>query len=147
MAVASSSLHSSIRSLRVGVPVFVMAILKKHKIEQAKYKLSIGDQWIETLDEEGKPLNFVYTQENGKQMYIDTPSKRFVKLIEDYNKLVDTDEEKLPRITLHGLRHPYVKHTTKKYIPAKAEIPNYQRLLIVWGFCFHILFYNLADNV
>lgn len=91
----------------VGVPAFVMAILKKHKIEQAKYKLSIGDQWIETLDEEGKPLNFVYTQENGKQMYIDTPSKRFVKLIEDYNKLVDTDEEKLPRITLHGLRHTH----------------------------------------
>lgn len=38
-------------------------------------------------------------------------------------------------IRFHDLRHPYVKHTTKKY-PAKAEIPNYQCLLIVWGFCF-----------
>ena len=35
----------------------------------------------------------------------------------------------------HDLRHPYVKHATKKY-SAKAEIPNYQCLLIVWGFCF-----------
>ncbi len=29
-------------------------------------------------------------------------------------------------IRVHDLRHPYVKLTTKKYIPAKEEIPNYQ---------------------
>lgn len=34
-------------------------------------------------------------------------------------------KNKLKKIRFHDLRHPYVKHTTKKY-PAEAEIPNYQ---------------------
>ena len=55
--------------------------------------------------------------------------------------------EGLEDFHFHMLRHPYVKHTTKKYSSAKAEIPNYQRLLIVWGFCFYVSFYNLASNV
>ena len=84
-----------------------MSMLKRHKVEQAKYKLSIGDYWEETLDENGNPLHFIYTQENGKQMNIDTPSKRFVKLIDDYNRLIEQEGDKLTRITLHGLRHTH----------------------------------------
>lgn len=41
----------------------------------------------------------------------------------------------LPPIRFHDLRHPYVKHTTKKY-SAKAEIPNYQQV-VIWDFCFY----------
>ena len=85
----------------------VMALLQRHKREQAKYKLSVGDYWQETLDENGKPLRFIYTQDNGKQMNIDTPSKRFVKLIKDYNRLTENEGDKLPEITLHGLRHTH----------------------------------------
>lgn len=91
----------------VYVPPAVMSMLKRHKVEQAKYKLSIGDYWEETLDENGNPLHFIYTQENGKQMNIDTPSKRFVKLIDDYNRLIEQEGDKLTRITLHGLRHTH----------------------------------------
>ena len=90
---------------KVVVPAEVIHLLKRLKVEQSTYRLSIGINWIETLDENGKPLNFVYTQANGKQMYIDTPSQRFTKLIKDYNKTVDNEEDKLPNISLHGLRH------------------------------------------
>ena len=47
----------------------------------------------------------MYTQADGQQMYIDTPSQRFTKLIKDYNKTVEREEDKLPQISLHGLRH------------------------------------------
>ena len=40
-----------------------------------------------------------------KVSYLDTPSQRFTKLIEDYNKTVEKEEDKLPLISLHGLRH------------------------------------------
>ena len=89
----------------VVVPTQVMRLLKRLKIEQSTYKFSIGENWIETLDENGKPLNFVYTQVNGLQMHVDTPSKRFSKLIKDYNKTVENEDDKLPNISLHGLRH------------------------------------------
>ncbi|MGN0169435.1 MAG: site-specific integrase [Lachnospiraceae bacterium] len=89
----------------VTVPDEVIHLLNRLKMEQNTYRLSIGENWIETLDENGKPLNFVYTQANGKQMYIDTPSQRFTKLIKDYNQTVEKEEDKLPDISLHGLRH------------------------------------------
>lgn len=88
----------------VTVPARVIALLKRLKLEQNSYRLSIGDQWQETFDENGEPLHFIFTQANGRQMYLDTPSQRFTKLIEDYNKTVDK-EDRLPNITLHGLRH------------------------------------------
>ena len=40
------------------------------------------------------------------------------------------------KIRIHDLRHPYVKHTTKKYISAIAEIPNYQLCFDSLGFLF-----------
>lgn len=89
----------------VTVPQTVITMLKRLKLEQNAYRLSIGDQWQETFDENGKPLHFIFIQSNGKQMYLDTPSQRFTKLIEDYNKTVEKEEDKLPLISLHGLRH------------------------------------------
>ena len=44
----------------------------------------------------------------------------------------------LPRIRFHDLRHPYVKHTTKKY-SCKSRNPKLPIDLIVWGFCFCVL--------
>ena len=94
---------NSIRDITV--PAEVIKLLKRLKMEQYSYRMSIGDQWIETTDGNGKTLNFVYTQTNGKQMYIDTPSQRFSKLINDYNKTVKKEEDKLPNVNLHSLRH------------------------------------------
>lgn len=89
----------------ITVPSEVIRLLKRLKFEQNKQRIAMGENWVETLDENGKPYHFVYTQPNGKQMYIDTPSQRFTKLIKDYNKTVEKEEDKLPQISLHGLRH------------------------------------------
>ena len=51
-------------------------------------------------------------------MNINSPRTEFRRLIQIYNTNVAQDEsEMLPKdLTLHDLRHPYVKPTTKKFI-------------------------------
>lgn len=86
---------TSIREIKL--PGFVMQLLKEWKLEQNKYRLSLGDQWIGT--------NHIFTQWNGKQMYPSTPTLTFKKVINQYNKSITKEKDKLPLIPLHGLRH------------------------------------------
>lgn len=82
----------------ITLPAFVMELLKSYKLEQNKYRLSIGSQWI------GE--NFLFIQWNGKQMDLSTPYHTFKKIIKNYNKTVtEESSKKLPDIPLHGLRH------------------------------------------
>src|SRR5699024_12235165 len=82
----------------ITLPAFVMELLKSYKLEQNKYCLSIGSQWI------GE--NFLFIQWNGKQMDLSTPYHTFKKIIKNYNKTVtEESSKKLPDIPLHGLRH------------------------------------------
>ena len=55
----------------------------------------------------------------------------------------------LPRIRFHDLRHPYVKHTTKKYNSEKQKTQATKMDLITWVFCFlcHQLFKEVMDLV
>ena len=47
------------------------------------------------------------------------------------------------RIKIHSLRHPYVKHTTKKYNSEKQKTQATKIVdLIAWGFCFCIVSYS-----
>ncbi|MFA9376208.1 MAG: tyrosine-type recombinase/integrase [Lachnotalea sp.] len=86
----------------ISLPDFIIAMARHWKIEQAKYKLELGDQWVVT---EGNDLKYVYTQWNGKQMAPSTPYQTFKKIIGWYNETVENEDEKLPDIPLHGLRH------------------------------------------
>ena len=80
----------------VTLPESVMKMLKEYKLEQEEQKNLLADKW------EGE--NYVFIQWNGKQMHLSTPSHVFREVIEKYNATVP-DEEKLPFIGLHGLRH------------------------------------------
>ena len=100
----SASLNSiAAISLFVSSPVAtrnrpLLELLKSYKLEQNKYRLSIGSQWI------GE--NFLFIQWNGKQMDLSTPYHTFKKIIKNYNKTVtEESSKKLPDIPLHGLRH------------------------------------------
>lgn len=73
-----------------------MVILRKYKIKQYEYRLSLGTFW--------QGNNYLFIQDDGKQMDISTPNKVFQKIIKSYNETVDTADQ-LPVITLHGLRH------------------------------------------
>ena len=55
------------------------------------------DEWHKTNKNE-----YVFIQKSGERMAVDTPCRRFKKIIENYNK---TAEEPLPVIRLHDLRH------------------------------------------
>ena len=48
----------------------------------------------------------------------------------------------LPHIRFHDLRHPYVKHTTKKFNSEKQKTQATKMDLIAWGFCFCIVSYS-----
>lgn len=78
----------------VTLPADTINILQKYKAEQQSYQLSLGSYW--------KGNNYLFIQDDGKQMDISTPNKVFQKVIRIYN---ETHEDKLPEITLHGLRH------------------------------------------
>ena len=52
-------------------------------------------------------------------------------------------EAGLPDMRFHDLRHPYVKHTTKKYNSEKQKTQATKIVdLIAWGFCFCIVSYS-----
>lgn len=82
----------------VSLPNIVMELLKSYKKEQNQQKILIGDKWIDN--------NYVFVQWNGKQMHISTPTHAFKDILDKYNSTVD-DDEKLPYIGLHGLRHTH----------------------------------------
>lgn len=50
-------------------------------------------------------LAYVFIQWNGKMMYLTTPSSKLKKVIQYINNSIEDEKEKLPQITLHGLRH------------------------------------------
>ena len=81
---------------RVSLPASVVTLARKWKIEQLQYRLSIGSQW--------NGSNYVFIQWDGSRMYPDTPTKIFNKIIARHNATAP-DNEQLPRITLHDLRH------------------------------------------
>lgn len=78
----------------IAVPIHIMALLKRYRIEYNTYRMSIGNQW-----EGGESL---FIQWNGLQMYPSTPYGIFKNILHRYN---ESHEEKLPDIPLHGLRH------------------------------------------
>ena len=85
---------SSVRT--VAFPQPVMDLLKEYKKAQDKYRKAIGDKWCGDA--------WVFIAENGENININSPYNKFRRLVAKYNKSV-SDEEKLPMISLHDLRH------------------------------------------
>lgn len=82
---------------KISVPGSVMNVAREYRKEHMEYKLAIGSQW--------QGDNYIFIQWNGKQMYPDTPSSTFKKIIKRYNSSIEDKEKRLPDISLHGLRH------------------------------------------
>lgn len=89
---------------KVMIPKQCISILKKWHIEQHKLALKFGTYW-EGYTGNDFDNNFIFIQDNGKQMYVDTPTHKFKELIDYYNSSVTDENEKLPVIRLHDLRH------------------------------------------
>ena len=81
----------------VKVPQICMDLLAELREEREEYKTDLGDSWRGSPDHD-----VLFIKADGSPMGIDTPNRAFKHAIKRYNQ---SHEEKLPEITLHGLRH------------------------------------------
>lgn len=89
----------------VTVPASCIQLLKEWKRQQRELSMSMGDAWQGFRGWE-YDNNFVFIQDNGSMMNLDTPSHRFKEIITAYNAQYVTEEkDRLPLIRLHDLRH------------------------------------------
>jgi integrase len=72
-------------------------LLSDYHKKQAEYAAALGNKW----HGDGN----VFIQWDGTRMFLDTPYRVFRKIIKKYNETCDKEEDKLPLIPLHGLRH------------------------------------------
>lgn len=78
------------------IPHFLTKRIKALKFERLKYRLSLGDYW--------QGADWIFIQDNGKQMSYSTPYSAFQDTIARYNADRKA-EQQLPAIPFHGLRH------------------------------------------
>lgn len=83
------------------LPGICFDLLKQWKAEQDQTALALGDYWHGSADPEER---FVFIQDDGSQMDLCTPNRKFTDLIKMYNASAP-DPDKLPEIHLHDLRH------------------------------------------
>ena len=89
----------------IKLPSDCFKILKQWKLEQMQLSISMGSLW---KGQKGKnfDMNHIFIQtESGNRMDVDTPTHKFKKIIALYNSTCEKEEEKLPDIHLHDLRH------------------------------------------
>lgn len=96
----------------IKLPGEVFDILKKLRKEQQVEIMKQGTNWKGTT---GRDMddNFLFTQSDGSMMNVSSPRVKFGKILANYNAMVDrrieegtaTEEDKLPQIRLHDLRH------------------------------------------
>lgn len=94
------------KSRSVYIPPVVIEVLKQWKKKQKEECIKLGSAWIGYRGDEFDK-NYVFTQENGKQMHPSSPYHQFKRIIKIYNENVAGNEsEKIPEsLTQHDLRH------------------------------------------
>lgn len=78
-----------------------LAIWKK---EQKSIALTLGSYW---KGYRGKNFakNPIFIMDDGERMHLNTPTHKFREILEMYNAQCEKEEDKLPVIRLHDLRH------------------------------------------
>lgn len=93
----------SVRTIKV--PSVCFEILNEWKKEQISLSFKLGSAW-EGYRGKDFDNNFVFIdQTDGTVIDTKTPSNKFRKIIDLYNKSVENEEDRLPIIRLHDLRH------------------------------------------
>ena len=89
----------------VVLPSECFDLLRRWKIEQKRIALSLGTKWEGKRDKDYDD-NFIFIQSDcGLPMDLNTPYHKFLKVIERYNSSCANEEDKLPVIRFHDLRH------------------------------------------
>lgn len=115
----------------VDVPQSVLNALLVLKEMQDKLKKELGpDGYMD--------YNLTICQANGRPIMTEHLNKRFKEILTEMND-PDMDPQE---IVFHSLRHPYVKHTTKKYNSEKQKTQATKMDLIAWVFRFYTFNYS-----
>lgn len=91
----------------IPIPKTEIDLLSRWKTEQKNFMLTVGSKWEGYRGKEFDKNN-VFIQMNvnyGKTMNVSTPYRKFVDSNNYYNQTIEKEENKLPVIPLHGLRH------------------------------------------
>ena len=89
----------------VVLPSNCFDLLRQWKAEQKRLSLLLGTKW-EGKRNDSFDDNFVFIQtDSGLPMNLDTPYHKFKEVIEYYNSHCEKEEDKLPDIRFHDLRH------------------------------------------
>lgn len=94
----------------VNVPDGFMKELKVYVKGQRKLQIDSGGAWNPMLDDNEKPLNFLFTRDDGYPMHPRTAGSSWSKIIKKYQ---------LPKITFHALRHSYASYMVSKNVNFK----------------------------
>lgn len=81
----------------------VLEMLKKYESSQKKHWFALrSSAWI---GESNFNDNYVFASQEGKELSIDAPLRKMKRKINNYNKTIEAEDQKLPVISLHSLRH------------------------------------------
>ncbi|WP_230491912.1 tyrosine-type recombinase/integrase [Lysinibacillus sphaericus] len=92
------------------MPVVLMKEIKEYSKEHKKLQLASGEAWTPMRDNEGQPINLLFTKNNGFPSHPDGMSGRWREIVERYE---------LPKLTFHGLRHTYASFMISKNVNFK----------------------------
>ena len=125
------------------VPDIVIQTARELLNEQKKLSLQLGESWMEFRGNRFFE-NFVFIQDRGQQMNINSPRTEFRRLIWIYNTNVAQDEsEMLPKdLTLHDLRHTTASILINKKLDPRSVASvlghsNTSTTLNIYAYFFH----------
>ncbi len=110
------------------LPTGCITLLKQWKKDQRRLCLKMGTAWKGHRDtvKDGKITdsfedNTVFIQiDNGLPINISTPGHKFAEIIALYNATCEKEEDKLPKIRLHDLRHTGATLLLSKNTPVET---------------------------
>lgn len=89
----------------IQLPSQCFKVLRSWRSEEIKLSMSLGDDWKGST---GKDFdnNFIFIDlKTGLMMSLDTPGHKFKEILDMYNRTCENEEDLLPYIRLHDLRH------------------------------------------
>lgn len=88
----------------ISLPDSCFDLLAEWKLEQTKQMFDLGSKWEGKRGKEYDD-NFIFITTYGKMMDLNTPGHKFKEILDYYNGACEREENKLPYIRLHDLRH------------------------------------------
>lgn len=87
------------------LPAETFALLTVWRQQEKTLSEELGSEWKGFRDDDFDKNWIFIDLKSGNRMSVDTPTHKFREILDAYNKTVKREEDKLPIIRLHDLRH------------------------------------------